>query len=192
MHYSCELLTPPHADEVIKRLRQISDDWLMAPGRAERGFMMGYFSQDYMQQCSIMVARDFHGQIQAFLNYVPSPVATEANYDFLRSPKGALGNINDYLMLNFINYLHQQGVPKLNMGLSPLAGLSDSKSPDRSVVDSLLNFVYTSAGRFYSFQGLTRFKSKYEPDWQPRYIVYSGGVRGLTKTLNALLKAMNR
>ena len=189
--YSFELLSPPYNSSTINRLRQISDDWLEAPGRTERGFMMGYFSERYIQACQIAVVRDSRGKIQAYLNQVPTCKLGEANYDFLRHAIGSPGNINDYLMMNFIKHLKDQGFAKLNMGLCPLSGIDDGSS-DGKVVDGILNFAYSRGGRFYSFAGLKRFKSKYEPVWEPRYIVYSGGLTGFGRTMSALLRAMSR
>jgi phosphatidylglycerol lysyltransferase len=190
--YSFELLEPPHSSELVERLGKISDDWLKLPGRIERGFMLGYFDKHYMQMCNIAVVKDENGEIQAFLNQVPSPRAHEANYDLLRSAEGSMGNINDFLMSNFIKYLAGQDFRTLNMGLSPLAGLDAVSAEDKSVVTSLLNLVYSKADHFYSFAGLTRFKNKYHPTWQPRYIVYRGGLAGFGRTMRALLKAMSR
>lgn len=187
--YSCEILIPPHSAATIDRLKDISDSWLEGPGRSERGFMLGYFSEAYIQQCEVMVARDGTGTIQAFLNRVPSYDPDEANMDFLRHYKGSLGNINDYLMLNFLDYLNLQGLPKFNLGLSPLAGL-DKQGSENSIINSSLQFVYANAGRLYSFNGLRRFKSKYEPNWRSRYICYKGSLPGFTKTVGALNGAM--
>jgi lysylphosphatidylglycerol synthetase-like protein (DUF2156 family) len=50
--------------------------------------------------------------------------------------------------------------------------------------------VYSNGDRFYSFSGLHRFKDKYHPDWQDRYIAYPGGVRNFTRILTALNRAM--
>jgi phosphatidylglycerol lysyltransferase len=188
--YTCQILNPPHSSEVIERLGMISSDWLNIPGKSERGFMMGYFSKSYMQSCRLMVVCDRAGQIQAFLNQIRSFRPDEASYDLLRSASTAPTNANDYLMLNFINYLTEQGCERLNMGLSPLSGLGPDDAQNRSVIDGLLHFVYDNADRFYSFQGLARFKSKYEPDWEGRYIIYQGNLPAFAKTMNTLLKAM--
>lgn len=188
--FFCEILQPPHNDSVLARLREISDDWLKVPGRGERGFMMGYFSDAYIQQCTVMVVRDAAGTMQAFVNQLPTYDAEEANYDFLRHTRKSLGNINDFLMVNFIAYLKSAGYKKLNMGLCPLSGLDQDTVSDPGLLDNLLNLVYSNSSRFYSFKGLRRFKEKYEPEWRPRYIVYQGGFVGLTKTANALVRAM--
>jgi len=188
--YGAEMLQPPHNQEILNRLRVISDDWLKGPGRAERGFMLGYFTYEYMQACKIMVARDDRGEIQAFINQVPSPTGNEANFDFLRHGRGSPGNINDFLMLNFISSLHAQGISRLSMGLSPLSGLEKANDSASRLLNGFLGFAYANGNRFYSFHGLKRFKTKYEPDWESRYIVYRGGLRGFTKTINSLMFAM--
>lgn len=188
--YYCESLDPPHPSQMIARLRQISDDWLKIPGRAERGFMMGYFNEAYLQSSRLLVLRDQAGQIMAFLNRLSSFKSGEANYDMLRAAAEAPTNSVDFLMLNFTKILESEGSKRVNMGLSPLTGLDPERTDERTAIDNLLHFVYDNADRFYSFQGLARFKSKYEPQWESRYIIYRGGLAGFTKTMNALLKAM--
>jgi phosphatidylglycerol lysyltransferase len=187
--YRVEMLHPPHSAEVIERLQEISDEWLSQPGRAERGFLMGWFSEAYMQQCDVLVLRDSHGSIQAFLNQVPSYDAAEANFDFLRHSSQAPSNSNDFLLMEFANMLHHEGFTRLNMGLCPLSGL-DEKDEERGVIDNALRFVYANGDRFYSFSGLRRFKAKYDPQWESRYIAYRGGIRGFTRVLTALNRAL--
>ncbi len=187
--YTSEMLQPPHNEAILQRLHVISSDWLHQPGRDERRFLMGYFSSEYMQVCPVMVLRDAAGTIQAFINQIPSYDPEEANFDLLRHTKQALGNSNDFLLTEFIAYLQTHDFKRLNLGLCPLAGL-DSPDQERSVVDSALRFVYANGDRVYSFSGLHRFKAKYDPEWNSRYIAYRGGIRGFSRTLNALNRAM--
>ncbi len=189
--YTTELLQPPHNEALLQRLHNVSDDWLTLPGRAERGFMMGYFSTDYLQQCPIMILRDAAGTIQAFINQIPSYDKKEANYDLLRHTKQSMTNSNDYLLMQFVDHVTEAGFERLNLGLCPLSGL-DNNDQENTTIDNLLKFVYANGDRFYSFSGLRRFKSKYEPEWTSRYIAYRGGIRGFTRTVNALNKTLNR
>ncbi len=189
--FKTEVMTPPHSEALIKRLRQVSNEWLQLPGRTERGFMMGYFKVSYIQQCKVMILRDEAGQIQAFMNQMPSLGWQEASYDLLRHTKDAPTNSNDFLLTEFIRYLQGAGITRLNLGLCPLAGL-DNDDQSSALLDNALRFVYANSDRFYSFSGLKRFKSKYEPEWSSRYIAYRGGIRGFSRTLNALNKVMSK
>ncbi len=189
--FSFEIIEPPHHSALLARLAEVSDDWLSKPGRTERGFVMGYFREDYLQQCKIAIVRDAAQTIQAFLNIIPSENFNkiEATYDMLRSNKNAPPNVNDYLLFSLIHGLKDQGYKKINLGLSPLVGL-DEVEGENSLISNVLRFAYTNGDRFYSFSGLHRFKEKYDPIWEDRYLVYMGGVGGFTKMLNALVAAM--
>jgi phosphatidylglycerol lysyltransferase len=187
--FSVEILEPPHNTAMIARLKDISLDWAKQPGRAERGFLMGYFEEAYLQQSVLVVARDAAGTIQAFLNLIPSFDPEEANYDMLRHTAASPGNINDFVLLCLLDDLALRGVKRFNLGLCPLAGLDDTDN-ERSIVDTALRFIYANGDRFYSFSGLHKFKAKYEPNWKDRYIVYRGGIAGFTRTVSALNKAV--
>lgn len=187
--YSFEVLSPPHSKAIIERARDISKDWLKQPGRTERSFVMGYFSESYLQQCNLLVLRDEASTIQAFINQIPSFDKEEANFDMLRQASNALGNSNDYLLMNFIEYAKNQGFKRLNMGLCPLVGL-DKDEENRTLMDNALSFVYSNGDRFYSFSGLHKFKQKYEPNWSSRYVVHKNGFRGFIRSMNALNIAM--
>ena len=189
--FTAELLSAPHHQAVIDRLNVISKDWLSGGGHVERGFAMGYFTPEYMQQCSIMVVRDAAGTIQAFLNQLPASFDKfEATYDLLRNTRGSLGNINDFLLMSFISILKEQGYNELNLGLCPLVGLDEQDEDKKSLLDGILRFAYANGDRLYSFSGLYRFKVKYEPQWRDRYIVYKSGIRGFTRTTNSLMRVM--
>ncbi|HUB93994.1 MAG TPA: phosphatidylglycerol lysyltransferase domain-containing protein [Verrucomicrobiae bacterium] len=188
--YNVEVIQPPYDIAVLTRLRDISDEWLGRPGRAERGFMLGYFNDEYIQQCPLALLYDGDKHIQGFMNLVPTFESNTANYDLLRCANAAPGNANDFLMLGTIDYLHGESVQIFNLGLCPLSGVDEPDSDETTLIDRALRFVYSNGDRFYSFSGLKRFKAKYEPSWEPRFIAYPGGVRNFTRILTALNRVM--
>jgi phosphatidylglycerol lysyltransferase len=191
--YSYELLKPPHHQAVVDRLKSISGQWLSKGSRSERGFAMGYFTEDYMQLCDIAIARDAAGTIQGFANIVPAEFdKEEATYDILRQSDNALSNINDYLLINLIDGLSALDYKRLNMGLSPLSGLDQVASEQKTILDNVLKFAYANGDLFFSFSGLNRFKSKYEPRWQDKYLGYKGGLTGFSKSITALTRCMSK
>jgi len=190
LEYSVEVVQPPYDTATIARLHEISQEWLKRPGRDERGFMLGYFDEAYIQLCPLALLYDADKRIQGFMNLVMTFKEGTANYDLLRCSEAAPGNANDFLVLGLIEHLQHEGIRVLNLGLCPLAGVDTPHSEEMTLVDQALRFVYANGDRFYSFSGLRRFKSKYQPEWEPRYIAYPGGVRNFTRTLTALNRAM--
>lgn len=188
--YRVEIVSAPHETKLIDELRVISGQWLEKPGREERGFMLGYFNTAYLQQCDVAVIRDDTGKIKGFLNLVPTYETKTANYDLLRCSTSAPGNCGDFLVISVLDSLASRGYLTFNMGLSPLAGLNQPNDQGNAVVSAALKLLFSKGDRIYSFNGLRRFKDKYNPEWQPRYIAYQGGVRNFTKAAAALNRAM--
>ena len=38
------------------------------------------------------------------------------------------------------------------------------------------NFIFRHGEHFYNFEGLRRYKAKFHPTWEPKYLVAPGGV----------------
>ena len=182
--FTTEVMAPPHSKEVLKKLRSISDEWLTLPNKAERGYMMGFFDDAYLNTSSIILLKDKSGQIIAFINKLPSFNTDMASYDLIRHKKDAPSNSVDFLLINFIKYAEAIGFKYVNLGLSPLAGVGDLKG-ENSFLNTTLSFIYANSNRFYSFQGLHRFKQKYEPVWSDRFIAYQRSFPGFIRTMNA-------
>jgi phosphatidylglycerol lysyltransferase len=53
-----------------------------------------------------------------------------------------------------------------------------------------VHLLYEHFNRFYSFKGLHAYKEKYQPRWEPRYLIYSSAA-GLPKAALAVVRANN-
>jgi phosphatidylglycerol lysyltransferase len=58
--------------------------------------------------------------------------------------------------------------------MAPLSGFQPS--PIMSLWTKFGAFVYRHGEPLFNFQGLRAFKEKFNPVWQPRYVVYPGGM----------------
>lgn len=81
--YQFEILQPPFSDELMKTLKQISDEWL--DNKAEKGFSLGFFDDYYLQQAPITVMKDSRGKIVAFANLMPDGNKITTSIDLMRS-----------------------------------------------------------------------------------------------------------
>jgi phosphatidylglycerol lysyltransferase len=168
--YVSELLPAPQPPKVLRALRGVSDVWLNSVKGSEKRFSLGWFDDDYIGGCDVMVIRSQRGTIVAFANLISEYQVNEATIDLMRHRPEAPPGVMDCLFVRLFEWAHDQGFESFNMGLSPLAGLGDD--PGHGVTEKLLALVYENGNALYGFRGLHDYKDKFHPTWEPRYLVY--------------------
>jgi len=173
--FTCERHLPPHAPSLINELRTVSNDWLKVPGRKEWRFLTGRFSSQYFSETPLFVMRDEQGKALAFVNELPSFKAGEATIDLMRHRRDIPKNAMDYLFVELMRRLQDEGLQKFNLGLSPMARQNLSDNASRR----LLDYIYLATQTFVSTKGLHQYKAKFDPEWEPRYVFYTGNTPSL-------------
>ena len=60
------------------------------------------------------------------------------------------------------------------MGMAPLAGLEENPLGPLWMRAGV--WIFRHGEHFYNFQGLRRYKDKFNPEWRPRYLASFGGM----------------
>ena len=158
---------------VMRELRQISDEWLREKNGREKAFSLGFFDMNYLCRFRLAVLRA-NGKIAAFANVMESGDGAELSVDLMRhradAPEGAM----EALLLRLMAWGARGGFRRFNLGMAPLSGIEGRQTAP--LWNRFAVMVYTHAGRFYNFQGLRRYKEKFHPVWEPRYIASPGGM----------------
>jgi len=170
---SFEMLTVERVPQMLPALRRISDSWLSGKSVAEKRFSVGAFSEDYLRHFPVALVRS-EGTPSAFANLWLSGTRDELSVDLIRfgpdAPRGAM----DYLFIELMLWGRAQGYRWFNLGMAPLAGLE--RHPLAPAWHRVGNFVFRHGEHFYNFDGLRRYKSKFSPQWEPKYLVARGGL----------------
>jgi phosphatidylglycerol lysyltransferase len=182
--YSSMMRTAPQSPSLIRELRDVSDAWLAQGGGSEMGFSLGWFDEDYLRGCDIMVIEGPQGEVEAFANILAEPAISEASVDLMRYRPSAPEGVMDFAFIRLIEWAREEGLATFNLGFAALSGLGEAEDP---TVERFLRLAYEYGGRFYSFKGLYRFKQKFRPEWVPRYLAYPDAA-----TLPAVLAAIIR
>lgn len=170
--YKATVQEPPHSTRMLRELREISDDWLSTRGTKEMGFSLGWFDEEYLNTCPILLVRDGEGFIDAFANIVTDFQSKEAAVDLMRHRSFSEKGIMDFLFVSLFLWAKEKGFGSFNLGLSTFSGIGED--PKDSALERTLRFIYENVNRFYNFKGLHAFKEKFHPTWSPRYLVYPG------------------
>ncbi len=162
-----ELSQPPHADTLLDQLQVISDVWLAEKGVREKGFSLGFFDRGYLKQCPLALIYEAD-QVSAFANVLVTGTRQIGTIDLMRHRHEANNGTMDFLFIELMLTMKAEGYHAFSLGMAPLSGLVERTAAP--LWDRFGMLVYKRGKRFYNFEGLRRFKEKFEPVWEPRYL----------------------
>lgn len=165
---SFELLAAPVSDDQIHELKQISDAWLAEKNSSEKQFSVGRFDVEYLRRFPIAIVRH-QGETVAFANVLVTDLKKVATIDLMRQLPDAPPGLMDFLFTELMLNLKDQGYEEFSLGMAPLAGLETRRGSRWTARMGAL--IYRHGGHFYNFEGLRRFKDKFDPEWRPRFLV---------------------
>ena len=158
---------------LLPKLRAVSDAWLEDKAVAEKGFSVGAFSRSTSptfrwRWCAVA------SEPVAFASLWIAGTGEEIAVDLMRfgpdAPRGAM----DFLFVELMLWGRAQGYRWLNLGMAPLAGLE--QHPLAPAWHRVGNFVFRYGEHFYNFDGLRRYKAKFNPVWESKYLASPGGL----------------
>ncbi|MGG5462206.1 phosphatidylglycerol lysyltransferase domain-containing protein [Clostridium sp. B9] len=167
--YSFHIIEPPFSKEVVTQMQGISDKWLGS--RKEKGFSLGWFSEEYIQRGPVAILKnDEENKIMGFVSLMDAKDGKTIAIDLMRIDKESPNASMDYLMLNLFLAFKEKGYKYFSLGEAPLSNVGFNMHSH--LQEKLARVVYNGGNIFYSFDGLRRYKSKFSPNWQPRYLAY--------------------
>lgn len=169
--YQFDVIKPPFSAETMQSLQTVSDKWLN--GRKEKGFSLGFFTEDYLQRAPIAVIKNKDAEIVAFANFMPTYTDKLGTIDLMRhDPDKAPSGTMDFLFINLFQYMRdEEGLEYFDLGMAPLANVGTQRKSFTQ--ERIAYLVYNFGSRFYSFGGLKEYKDKYANEWLPEYVLYS-------------------
>jgi phosphatidylglycerol lysyltransferase len=173
-------------EALLPQLRRVSDAWLASKRTREKGFSLGRFDARYMSRFPVALA--WRGdEIIAFANILGTATREELSIDLMRHLPHAPNGIMDFLFAKLMLWGAGEGYRWFNLGMAPMSGLeARALAPAWSRFGALL---YRHGEHFYNFRGLRRYKEKFQPQWEPRYLAAPGGLAlpGVLTNVTALI-----
>ncbi|HEX8592256.1 MAG TPA: bifunctional lysylphosphatidylglycerol flippase/synthetase MprF [Pseudomonas sp.] len=157
----------------LDELKVISDAWLTGKNVREKGFSLGRFSPEYLKHFRIAIIH-FEGKPVAFANLLETSRHELASLDLMRAHPDAPKLTMEFMMVGLILYYKQHGYERFSLGMVPLSGLQPRRGAP--LTQRLGSMVFRRGEQLYNFQGLRRFKDKFQPDWEPRYMAVPAGL----------------
>ncbi len=167
---------PPHAPALIDDLRSISDAWMGDKVGREKGFSVGRFDVEYLQNFPIALVRR-EGRTLAFANILAPGDGSRVAVDLMRYLPEEASGMMEFLFIEAMTHFRDTGAQEFSLGMAPLAGLEARKGG--RLWNRFGAVLFRHGGAFYNFEGLRGFKQKFQPEWRPRYVAVPPGVTPL-------------
>jgi lysylphosphatidylglycerol synthetase-like protein (DUF2156 family) len=148
-------------------LQAVSDAWLAHHAGGEKTFSLGGFEPAYIAEFPIAVVR-VGGKVMAFATLWTTAQRTAFSIDLMRYADDAPKDVMDFLFVELLHWGREQGYVAFEFGMAPLAGLEDR--PLAPIMSRVGRLMFERGEEIYNFRGVHKFKDKYDPVWQPRYI----------------------
>lgn len=173
----------------LNELRAISDAWLLNKQGREKGFSVGYFDVHYLQSAPLALV--WQGdRLVGFANVWSGQQRACLSVDLMRYlPEIGSSAVMDFLFVELLLWGKAQHYHTFNLGMAPMSGLRNH--PLSGYWARLGNTLYRRGGRFYNFQGLHRYKEKFAPSWEPRYLLCASRL-ALPRILTQLVTLISR
>lgn len=168
-----EILPAEAVAGLLPELRVVSDAWLADKQVREKRFSLGAFDPRYLVRTPLAVVRQ-DDRLVAFANLLLNDTREEASVDLMRHRPDAPAGIMDFLFVELMQWARAEGYRWFNLGMAPLAGLHSRRHAP--LWNRFGAMVFGRGERFYNFRGLQRYKQKFDPQWEPRYMAVPRGI----------------
>lgn len=163
------------------QLREVSGRWLQSHHSPELGYSLGTLSTLSDPDITMGLAFSKTGRLEAFISWLPVPARRAWALDLMRRRPDAAYGVIEALLVRSIEEACRQGLAEASLGMTPrVVGSPAVEGPWRA--------MYWGLDRFERSRGLRRFKEKFGPRWEDRYLAVPA-MTVLPEVLVALVRA---
>jgi phosphatidylglycerol lysyltransferase len=170
--YSFEVLPEGAGQDLLPELKRVSEEWLSKNKTREMGFSTGFFQENYLQRFPLALVRR-EGKVEAFANLLESAYKEEIMADLLRSSHEAPAALEDYLLLEAMQWAKEKGFKWFNLGTAPLLDVAESPlAPFKDKVAEILS----PYPHLLQLPDIRKEKERFNPEWSPQYLATSANL----------------
>jgi lysylphosphatidylglycerol synthetase-like protein (DUF2156 family) len=159
-------------DAVKGEVDQVSRQWVEGKGGTEQGFSMtlGRLPRETDTDCELVVAIGA-GRVWGYLSLVPVAGGTSWSLDAMRRRSDSPNGLTEFLVLRAAAMYRDRGCRTLSLNFAALAD-THGELESRALAGTR-RFLWENLSSVYQLKSLYQFNSKFNPEWQSRYLAYN-------------------
>ena len=153
----------------IVQLREVSGRWL--DGAPDRGFSMAHddLVDELLPDALVVLARDSERRVRGFLHFAPVYGRPVVSLGFMRRDRDTPNGLTDFLVVHAARLLAERGVTEFSLNFAAFGRWLRAPS---GALERALGRLVRLGDRWFQIERLYRFNAKFEPRWQPRYLLF--------------------
>jgi phosphatidylglycerol lysyltransferase len=175
--------------EVLERysaeLQTVSGRWLESRHSPELGYSLGTLATLNDPEIVVGLAFSTVERLEAFVSWLPVPARKGWTLDLMRRRPDSVYGVMEALIVHSIEEAGRQGLVEVSLGVAPRI-ITSGEEP--GAMDRAMRAMYWSLDRFQRSRTLRRFKEKFGPCWEDRYLAVPGP-QTLPEVMVALVRA---
>ena len=167
------------ADEpfaIRAQLQAISEQWVGEKDLPEMRFTLGTLAEAADPEVRMALAIDPQGNVDGMLSWLPiyGPGGQVRGWtlDLMRRRDGGFPAVMEFLIGQSARAFGDEGADVLSLSGAPLAHENDESDKDTGLIGGLLGRLGETLEPVYGFRSLHRFKKKFNPRYEPIYLLY--------------------
>jgi len=176
-------LGPEIVTEHAEQLQGVSGRWLQSHHSPELGYSLGTLATLDDPDIVVGLALAADGRLEAFVSWLPVPLRRGWTLDLMRRRPDSAYGVIEALIVKSIEEARGRGITELSLGMTPRV----IASPTPRDLEGAWRAMYWGLDRFERSRTLQRFKAKFGPRWEDRYMVVPS-----TSTLPEVMVALVR
>jgi phosphatidylglycerol lysyltransferase len=172
------------AAEHHEELHRVSGSWLQSHHSPELGYSLGTLATLSDPDILVGLAFGADGRLEAFVSWLPVPMRKAWTLDLMRRRPDSTYGVIEALIVRSIEEARARGIVEVSMGMTPRVISSPAVAPG---IESAWRAMYWGLDRFQRSRTLHRFKEKFGPRWEDRFLVVPN-----TATLPEVMVALVR
>jgi lysyl-tRNA synthetase class 2 len=151
-------------------------DEVLAAGRignCERGFSMAMDGIDCpnQQDTLFVLAHDGAGHLKGVLHFVPCYGRSAMSLSIMRRHPSTPNGLMEFQVVAAIEGMRERGIKELSLNF---AAVTRYIREPQNGFEYVLGRTASALDRYFQVESLFRFNVKFQPRWNPRYLVYEG------------------
>ena len=170
--YTAELHLAGDLDAAtLAQLAVVNESW--RDGAAERGFSMAgdAIADELLPDAVVVLARGTDGSVGGFLQFVPVFGRPQVSLGYMCRAHDTPNGLTEFLVVHAGELLAERGIEEFSLNFAAFGRwLRAPANPLQRALATLLRV----GDRWFQVERLERFDAKFDPRWQPRYLLFDG------------------